>query len=228
MVDFKGIYSSKADAYDLLVSREDYRGNIGKALDLIQPLSGLDAVDLGAGTGRMARILSPHVRRLMVLDISRHMLDKAIEGSEANWRFVQANNLNLPLREKSFNLACAGWSLGHLTGWYPDSWMDLINQCLAEMRRILTPGGTIIILETLGTGNESPLPPSEALASYYRHLEDDLGFSFSWIRTDYKFKTSQEAVELTRFFFGRDFSNKVAQKGSAKVPECTGIWSAQL
>ena len=70
----KEVYSKHAAEYEALVSREDYQGNILKAMQEILPLAGLDVLDLGAGTGRLASLLASHVRRVMAFDLSAHML----------------------------------------------------------------------------------------------------------------------------------------------------------
>ena len=54
------IYQSDADRYEALVAREDYQGNIPRALDQIVNVNGLDVFDLGAGTGRLT-LCSRHV-----------------------------------------------------------------------------------------------------------------------------------------------------------------------
>ncbi|NJL56820.1 hypothetical protein HC928_17975, partial [bacterium] len=73
---------------------------------------------------------------------------------------------------------------------------------LAEMVRVTRPDGTLIILETLGTGSEIPTPPTAGLDAYYAWLEETHGFTRTWIRTDYEFASVGEAEHLTRFFFG--------------------------
>jgi ubiquinone/menaquinone biosynthesis C-methylase UbiE len=232
MVDYREIYSTRADAYDLLVSREDYQGNIAPALQAIRPFEGLSVVDLGAGTGRMTRILIPYVDSIIALDVSIHMLGKARENlgrlNSQNWNLIQADNRKLPVADHVIDVAIAGWTLGHFTGWYTNSWSSKIDQCLREMNRLLRPGGTIMVLETLGTGRESPQPPSDALARYYDYLQDAFGFRMTWIRSDYHFKSLDEAIYLSRFFFGEDLANKVAGDGSTTLPECTGIWWLHL
>jgi hypothetical protein len=50
------------------------------------------------------------------------------------------------------------------------------------------------------------------------------GFQRNWIRTDYRFTSVQEAVALTRFFFGDEMAQEVLANDSLIVPECTGIW----
>jgi ubiquinone/menaquinone biosynthesis C-methylase UbiE len=99
-----------------------------------------------------------------------------------------------------------------------------ISQALAEVRRVLRRGGTAVIIETLGTGRETPQPPSPALAEYYAWLEGEHGFSATWIRTDYRFASLEEAARLTGFFFGVGFAAQVVENRWVDVPECTGIW----
>ena len=80
----------------------------------------------------------------------------------------------------------------------------------------------MILLDTLGTGNEEPAPLPK-LREYYDYLTRG-GFSFKWIRTDYRFESVQEAVELTRFFFGDVLAEKLETQQSRILPECTGVW----
>jgi ubiquinone/menaquinone biosynthesis C-methylase UbiE len=211
-----------------MVAREDYQGNLLSALESIRPLAGLDVVEFGAGTGRLTRMLSPLVRSIHAYGQSAHMLEIArptlAATSTINWTLQVAENHKLPEPDHSADLAIEGWSFGHATGWNPDGWRDEIGQALAEMRRILNPGGTAIILETLGTGSESPHPPSPALADFYQWLEHSQGFSHEWIRTDYQFESVAEADELTRFFFGDELADRIVREQMVILPECTGIW----
>ncbi len=224
-MDFKTIYQSEAARYDLLVSREDYEGNILAALEEIRPLINLDIIELGAGTGRLTRLLAPLVKQILVTDISSHMLMMARKRQEVGrYYFAAADNGRLPAPAQSADLAIAGWSLGHLTGWHPDDWPQRIDQVVGEMKRVLRPNGTVIILETLGTGYEAPRPPTEALADYYLRLETRHGFQRTWIRTDYHFESVEEAEMLTRFFFGDELADQIANDKITLLPECTGVW----
>jgi hypothetical protein len=92
------------------------------------------------------------------------------------------------------------------------------------MKRMLRPGGTAVILETLGTGQEAPRPPTEGLAAYYAFLEDEHDFSSTWLRTDYRFNSLEEAEQLVRFFFGPELASRIVQEELLILPECTGIW----
>lgn len=232
MPDYREIYRSRAADYERLVAREDYQGNILPALQQIRLLHELRAVELGAGTGRLTRLLVPFVKNVYLLDISEHMLQlaarKLSQGGWRNWTPAVADHRALPLTESCADVAIAGWSLGHLVGWHPDSWRQEIGQALAEMQRVLRPGGTIIILETQGTGRVTPRPPTAALTAYYDWLEQECGFHASWIRTDYRFRDIAEGRYLVSFFFGREAVSRLLRPDSVIVPECTGIWSLSI
>lgn len=225
---FRDIYDNKAVQYDELVQREDYQGNILPALNRIRPLAGLEVIEMGAGTGRLTRMIVPRVKFVRAYDSSAAMLAVAArslgEMGYTNWTVTQADNKQIPAPDASADLSLAGWTFGHCVGWYPDRWREEIGAMVHEMLRVIKPGGTAIILETLGTGVENPAPPTPELAAYYRWLESEKGFSSTWIRTDYQFSTVPEAEELIRFFFGDELADRVVSQGLLIVPECTGIW----
>jgi ubiquinone/menaquinone biosynthesis C-methylase UbiE len=71
------VYQQHAEQYERLIQREDYQNHILRAVEQICPLKGMDVVDLGAGTGRLTRILAPHVGTIRAYDSSAHMLARA-------------------------------------------------------------------------------------------------------------------------------------------------------
>ena len=188
---FQKIYTHHADQYERLVAREDYQQKIVPALNKIRSLTGVEVVELGAGTGRLTCLLAPLVERIHFFDISQHMLETAVVKLKKmglnNGSGGVADNRRLPVVDQVADVAIEGWSFGHFTGWYPDRWRTEIGQALAEMKRVLRPGGSAMILETLGTGFETPTPPSQNLADFYAFLEEEHNFSYTWLRTDYQF-----------------------------------------
>jgi len=225
---FQDVYARQATDYDALVSREDYQGNILRALNQIRPLAGVDMVELGAGTGRLTRLVAPLVKRIHAFDLSPHMLSVAAQTlpkmGVSNWSLAAADNRWVAARSGIADVSMAGWSFGHAQGWYPDSWREEAGRMVAELQRVLRPGGTAILLETMTTGSETPSPPHEGLAAYYQWLEREQGFSTVNIRTDYRFDSLAEAERLARFFFGDALADRIVRENWIILPECTGIW----
>lgn len=220
------IYQSDGDRYEALISREDYQGNIPRALDEIVDANGLDVLDLGAGTGRLAVMLAPRVKSMRAFDVSEEMLrvcrQRLEAGGLSNWQVEVADHRSIPMEEHSADLVVSGWSVAYLCVWNPETWRVELEKWLGEMKRVLRPGSFIVLFESLGTGNESPMQ-LEHLKEYYLWLEQ-AGFQNKWIRTDYQFDSIEEAEELSRFFFGDELGDKVRQKNWVILPECTGVW----
>ncbi|HUT17577.1 MAG TPA: class I SAM-dependent methyltransferase [Anaerolineae bacterium] len=226
MPDQHAIYARHADQYDRLVRREDHDGRLLPALQVVRSLERLDIVELGAGTGRLTLLLAPLARRVWAFDASRHMLARAAaklqRGRLPHVRLAVADHRALPVASGSADMAVAGWSLCYLVVDHPLTWREQLWRGLCEMRRVLRPGGTILLLETLGTGHEVPQRMG-LLSDYYAFLEQ-AGFASSWIRTDYRFESLAEAEALVRFFFGDDLAAQVVDRGRVDLPECTGLW----
>lgn len=220
------IYKTEGDKYEALIAREDHQGNILKTLCEITPLEDRLVLDLGAGTGRLACLLAPHVSRVRAFDISEEMLrvcrEKFIASGLTNWQVDVADHRKLPVEDHSANLVVSGWSLSYLAVWNPETWRTELETWMTEMRRVLKPGSFIVLYESLGTGNEAPIK-LEHLKDFYPWL-DEVGFQNKWIRTDYKFESLAEAEELSRFFFGNELGDKVVQNKWTVLPECTGVW----
>jgi hypothetical protein len=71
------------------------------------------------------------------------------------------------------------------------------------MQRTLRPGGTLVILATLGTGSTEPRAPSAEFAAYYELLENS-GFRREELRTDYRFPSLPAALASIECFFTRN------------------------
>lgn len=224
------IYQSEGERYEALVSREDYQGNIQRAIAEIVNVDGLDVLDLGAGTGRLTLILAPRVKSICAFDLSAEMLrvcrQRLVTSGLSNWQVSLADHRQLPVDDHSADLVVSGWSVSYLAVWNRGRAQEELDTWLMEMRRVLQEDGTIILFESLGTGNESPMR-LEHVETTYRWLDDN-GFQNKWIRTDYQFKSLDEAIDLAGFFFGADMANKVRERQSILLPECTGVWWKKL
>jgi len=220
------IYQSQGERYEALVSREDYQGNIPRAIGEIIDVDGLDIIDLGAGTGRLTLILAPRAKSIRAFDVSSEMLrvcrQRLIASGLSNWQVNVADHRDLPVIDHSVDLVVSGWSVSYLAVWNPEQPNQELDKWLVEMRRVLRKDGVIIVFESLGTGNESPIR-LEHVELTYQWLDDN-GFQNKWIRTDYQFESLEEAVDLAGFFFSADMSDRVRENRLVILPECTGVW----
>lgn len=226
MTDHKTVYSEQADQYEALIAREDYQGNILRALQAITPLAGQAVLDLGAGTGRLAVLLAPHVERIRAFDVAEDMLRVCAERLTAsglsNWQTDVADHRHLPVGDHFADLVVSGWSVSYLAVWDPERWREGLDAWMDEMKRVLKPGGLVVLYESLGTGNAEPIRLPH-LEKFYPWL-DEMGFQNQWIRTDYQFKSLEEAVDLAGFFFGAELAERVQKENLVILPECTGVW----
>ena len=220
------IYQNDGDRYEALIAREDYQGNITRALEEIISPDNLDVFDLGAGTGRLAVMLAPRAKSVRAFDLSEEMLRVCRSRFEAsgltNWQVGVADHRQLPVEDHSADLVVSGWSVSYLAVWNNEHQTNELDVWLVEMQRVVRQGGWVVLFESLGTGNESPIR-LEHVESTYQWLDKN-SFQNKWIRTDYKFESVDEAEELSRFFFGDELGDKVRQNKWVILPECTGVW----
>lgn len=220
------VYRQHAVEYEGLIAAEDHEGNILRALERIAPPDGRDVLDLGVGTGRFASLLAGRARSFRAFDLSPHMLtvtqSKLRLLAPGRGLAVAADHRRLPLPPRSADLVLSGWSVSYLAVWNPDHWRRELETWLAEMRRVLRPGGVVVLFESLGTGNETPerLPH---MLNFYPWL-DEAGFENTWIRTDYKFDAVEQAAHLAGFFFGPEMETRIRREKLTVLPECTGVW----
>lgn len=222
------IYAKQAEMYERMISRQP---SLAEVIREIRSYRDLDVADLGAGSGRLSCVIGGETKSLICTDSSQAMLDVLAEKMSAlqhnHWTTVEADHRNLPLATASVDLVVSGWSVCYLASSNSPEWRGNLDQVMSEIRRVLRPGGTVIIFETMGTGTELPDPP-DFLTEYYRVLEQEYGFEHRWIRLDYDFPSVEEAEELAGFFFGDEMAAKVKNNRWKTVPECAGIWWKHL
>jgi len=108
------VYQKYADQYERLIRREDYQNNLLSAMEDYCPLNELDVVELGAGTGRLTRLLAPRVRSIQAFDASAHMLVEAERSLHdmglTNWQIGVADHRYIPAPDACADLVISGWS----------------------------------------------------------------------------------------------------------------------
>src|SRR5215207_2837552 len=197
MDHFQAIYAARAAEYHQMIAAEDLDGQLLPAIERVASLRGKRVIDLGTGTGRLPLLIGKQAAQLVGLDLHRDMLRQhAVQRQQqaGSWSLVQGDMRRLPFRSAWADIVTAGWAIGHLRSWFADDWRGQIGRVLEEMRRVVVPGGALLILETLSTGSLTPVPPSAGLAEYYDWLEQEWGFRRQTLQTDYHFASVDEAV----------------------------------
>ena len=231
MDHYQKIYAQKASEYHHMMSAEDVDGNLMSALERVTSFNGKIILDLGTGTGRLPLLLSDQDTRLIGIDLYRAMLiENRFQREKINgdWDLVQGNMQALPLPSRCADVVFAGWAIGHLRSWFSGSWQTHIGRILDEMHRVVSSGGDLLVIETLGTGSLVPSPPTAELSEYYDWLETEWDFKRQEIQTDYQFPDLESAVNHTAFFFGEELSEKIRENNWTRLPEWTGLWVKQM
>jgi ubiquinone/menaquinone biosynthesis C-methylase UbiE len=222
------LYTDHAASYEVLVSHEDYQGNLLRSIQAIQLLDGQVAAEFGCGTGRLTGLLAGSVHRLHAFDFTASMLRLAqARQSLHDWTNVSlalADSRHMPVRSGWADFAIEGWAFLQIAVWHPDDWQDQLGRALAEMQRIVRPGGKLILIETLGTGESTPkvLP---FFHTVYDYLQAQCGFTPHDLRTDYRFETIQQVRQVILPLFGQEMLDRLVKTSAGWVlPECTGLW----
>lgn len=121
----------------------------GRAADLADVAPGARVLDVATGTGDLALELSRRVGpggEVVGSDFSEVMLEHARQKSSAV-RWEWANALELPYADGEFAAATVGFGARNFSD---------LGRGLAEMRRVVRPGGRVVVLE-LTTPQKPPL-----------------------------------------------------------------------
>jgi demethylmenaquinone methyltransferase/2-methoxy-6-polyprenyl-1,4-benzoquinol methylase len=161
-------------------------------------------LDVCSGTGEMAqnlvRLASPGVK-VIALDFSPAMLQKALEKPNERAAFVRADVKSLPFSSDRFDLITISFATRNI-----NLSMDLLRGTFQEFRRVLKPGGRFINLETS--------QPRSAIARkvfhlYVRAVVEQVGYRLSGSRAGYAYLAST----IPRFYDAKGLSGLLGQAG---------------
>lgn len=133
-------FNQKASEWDSGITHES-RQRLSSILDLLRIGEGSSVLDAGAGTGVAVPLLSGLSGPLGVvtaLDIAENMLEEAKErhGKNGNTLFVHSDIHSTGLPAASFDTVLCNSCFSHFTD---------KNAALAEIARLLRPGGRLAI-----------------------------------------------------------------------------------
>ena len=107
------------------------------------------ALDVACGTGQSTLALKEVASQVVGTDTSREMLARA--PREAGVRYVEAPAEDLPFADDSFRLVTVALALH----WFERS------RCLTEARRVLDPGGWLVVYDNVFLGEMKENPKHE-------------------------------------------------------------------
>lgn len=157
------IFDSRADKYNDLTWATDinYLDSVIQAAKLKKTDT---VLDVGTGTGLVARSVEPHVAKVIGLDISLEMLKKnPYEAFLADARDMRTGNTGV-ISDNQFDKVIARMVFHHIT--------QGAEEAAIQCYRVLKPGGLFILSEGI--------PPRASLADWYTQMfrikEDRLTF----------------------------------------------------
>ena len=158
------VFDSVAERYDLmndLMSLGLHRAWKAFTIGVVRPRRGERILDIAAGSGDLARALAKRVGpqgEVWVTDINRRMLERGrnqLLDAGVMSPAVQCDGEKLPFADASFDAVTVGFGLRNMTH---------KDKALAEMRRVLRPGGRAVVLEFSKVWK--PLEPAYDLYSF--------------------------------------------------------------
>lgn len=135
------MFDRLAPRYDRMNRLMTLRMDVRWREDLVRRLAIRDGdrvLDLACGTGDFAALAREHTAGVIAIDFSREMLRAALRRDLHPVELVQGDALRLPLREASLTVAVSGFALRNFVA---------IAPVLAELARVLVPGGRLGLLE---------------------------------------------------------------------------------
>jgi len=137
------LFHTIAGRYDFITRALSYGQDQrwkARLVSLAEPRPGQEALDLATGTGDIAFALAARGSRVCALDITHRMLQLAAAKAPAPRAvaFVTGDMMALPFAAASFDVITTGYGIRNV---------PRIEAAIAEIRRVLRPGGLLLSLD---------------------------------------------------------------------------------
>jgi ubiquinone/menaquinone biosynthesis C-methylase UbiE len=113
------------------------------------PELGGTCVEIGTGAGRMTRALAGDFDRVVGLDVSKDMIELAGRVTPPNVELHVVDSPAIPLADDAADAVFSVHVLQHLDDF------EAVTAYLTEARRVIRPGGSMMVHVTLGSGTRS-------------------------------------------------------------------------
>lgn len=178
-------------------------------------------LDIATGTGDLAISFSKfEIPRIVGFDLSEGMLSIARKKVEKNKEaqrveFIQGDSENMPFEDNSFDAITVAFGVRNF---------ETLEIGLAEILRVLKPGGIFVVLET---SVPTKFPFKQGYNFHTRYLLPLVGKLFSKDKVAYSYLSESASV----FPHGEDFNNILRKIGFKEVknkPQTFGVASIYL
>lgn len=167
-----------------------------KVLKIVKKTNPELILDIATGTGDLAILLAKtHPKKIIGLDLSNGMLEvgrkKVTEkGLSSLIEMVQGDSENLPFDSNYFDVVTVAFGVRNF---------ENLNKGLAEIYRVLKPGGTFVVLEF---SQPTKFPMKQIFGWYSKHLLPFIGKIVSKDNSAYTYLPESVAA----FPYGESFN----------------------
>jgi predicted TPR repeat methyltransferase len=164
------LFDRFAPSFDAVLDALEYKAPalVAEAVrETLPPATALDVLDAGCGTGLAGPLLRPYARRLVGLDLSRHMLGQA-QARGCYDELVQSDlTEHLTLHEGAYDLIAAVDTLCYFGD---------LREVVGASARALRPGGHLVFTVEKSEPNAAP-------SGYFLHPHGRYSHSEAYVRS---------------------------------------------
>jgi len=135
------IYTAIGEPYETQIVRYAFQHFAAAVVTTAAPQGHETALDMGTGTGILARKLAPHVKHVTGIDLTPRLIDigqTIIANSNSTNITLTVGNIHaIPADDHTYDLAVSSFGLNATTP----------SRSLSEIARVLTPNGILVFHE---------------------------------------------------------------------------------
>lgn len=158
------------------------------ALERIVPLAGKRIADVGTGIGHYPMLLARHTGRTYGIESDPELLGAARQRADAahqpNLRIVEGGLNALPLRNEAVDVVLCGLIEPN----------DDSLPAIAELMRVIRPGGRLIVIGYYGRDQVASLLDPEVVAQAFEATQRRTGW---WLQHGFKIKVVHSRLDIS-------------------------------
>jgi SAM-dependent methyltransferase len=175
------------DLHARLAEAIDPDGKVLAAIERITPIGGKRIADVGTGIGHYPMLLARRTGRTYGIESDPSLLAearrRAVDAHQPNIRIVEGAPTALPLRDGAVDIVLSSQI-------EPD---DTSLAAVAEARRVLRPGGRLIVIGHYGRDDVAALLEPEVVTHIMEATQRRTGW---WLRNGFKIKVVHARLDL--------------------------------